>query len=124
MAHFAELDENNIVQRVLVVDNEVITKDGKEDEELGVKFLKGLFGESTIWKQTSYNGTFRKNFAGKTMKYDEQRDAFIPLNGLFPSWVFNEDNCRYEPPIHYPDNNLDKRYFWDEDSEGWKVIDE
>ena len=65
MAHFAELDSNNLVLRVLVVDNSMIKNEkGNEVEQLGIDFLKSLFGQETFWVQTSYNGSFRKNYAG------------------------------------------------------------
>ncbi len=123
MAHFAELDENNVVLRTLVVDNEVITIDGEEDESLGVSFLQGLFGESTKWKQTSFNGTFRKNFAGNGMTYDEERDCFLSLTAPYPSWVFDESLAFWQAPVPYPTAVDGKRYAWDEDSTSWKDID-
>ena len=127
MAHFAELDESNVVQRVLVVDNEVITKDGSEDEEVGIKILQSLFRDSTSWKQTSYNATFRKNYAGKGMKYDEDRDAFINTEAPYLSWRFNETNCRGESHTPYPDQGEDVasedlvRYHWEESSTSWEI---
>ena len=76
MAHFAELN-NNVVQRVLVVNNEVITdENGQEQEALGVSFLKSLYGEDTEWKQKSYNGNFRGQYAGSGMIYDAELDEF------------------------------------------------
>lgn len=79
MAHFAEIDENNIVLRVVVVANADIKNDsGDEVEMLGIKFLRVLFGQETRWVQTSYSGTFRKNYAGIYYTYDAARDAFIP----------------------------------------------
>ena len=121
MSHFAELDENNIVKRVLAVDNEVITKDGtkdgEENEELGITFLQGLF-EASVWKQTSYNGNFRKNYAGKGYIYDQAKDAFIAPQP-YSSWNLDEDTCQWKPPTPYPDD--DKVYDWDEDTTSWKV---
>lgn len=79
MAHFAELDENNIVLRVLVVDNEKLLNDnGIEDEQKGIYFLQSLFGENTKWIQTSYNNNFRGCYAGIGYTYDEVKDLFIP----------------------------------------------
>jgi hypothetical protein len=122
MAHFAELDKDNIVISVHVVANHVITdSDGNDDEQKGIEFLQGIFGESTVWKQTSYNRTFRKNYAGRGMTYDKERDAFISLDPPYPSWVFNETVSRWEAPTPYPDNSEDfKRYRWDESSTSWK----
>ena len=122
MAHFAEIDENNIVLRVNVVNNEVITDgDGVEQEQLGADFLIGLLGGT--WKQTSYNtrggvhsleGTpFRKNYAGIGYTYDATRDAFIELQP-FPSWTLNEDTCIWEAPVAYPSDSIQCN--WDEDA--------
>ena len=120
MAHFAELDENNLVTRVLVVDNKDITKeDGTEDEELGVKFLQNLFGGS--WKQTSYNSNFRKNYAGKGYIYDQTRDAFIEKQH-YPSWLLDEETCRWEAPVPCPDSDGEKRYKWDEETTNWVLV--
>ena len=116
MAHFAELDEQNNVLRVLVVNNDVITVDGSEKEQVGIDFLIGLYG-SSLWKQTSYNHSFRKNYAGTGYIYDETRDAFIPPK-TYPSWVLDEETCRWNSPIPYPDD--EKEYRWDEDITNWK----
>lgn len=89
MAHFAEIDENNIVQRVLVVDNSL--------EYRGADFLANDLGLGGTWIQTSYNATIRKNFAGVGDTYDKQRDAFIapkPENAI----GFDEDTCRWIVP--------------------------
>ena len=76
MAHFAELDENNVVLRVIVVhNNELLDADGVEQEALGQAFCTNLLGGN--WKQTSYNGTFRKNFAGLGYTYDPVLDEFV-----------------------------------------------
>jgi hypothetical protein len=121
MAHFTQLDENNIVISVHVVANHVIAdSDGNDDEQKGIEYLQKIYGDSTLWKQTSYNRTFRKNYAGRGMKYDEQRDAFHEITGAYPSWIFNEDTCRWNAPIPRPDDG--KRYDWDEDTTSWKEI--
>ena len=125
MAHFARLDENNIVIRVHVVHNDVITKDGKEDEALGVAFLTKLHGAGP-YVQSSYNGKFRKNHAGKGMVYDEARDAFVSPQ-TYPSWVFDEDTCRWTPPTPKPEtveeNGRLDFYQWDEENVEWKTIE-
>ena len=124
MAHFAKLNSENIVEKILVVSNEVAT-----DEQAGVDFLNNLLKTNDTWKQTSYNtvggvhklgGTpFRKNYAGVGYKYDESRDAFIapkPYN----SWTLNETSCLWEAPTPYPDDgNL---YIWDEENLTWNLI--
>lgn len=94
MAHFAELDENDLVNRVIVVhNNELLNDDGEEVEQLGIDFCVANFGGN--WIQTSYNGNFRKNFAGIGYNYDKERDAFISPKPL-GNWLLNEDTCRWE----------------------------
>lgn len=119
MAHFAQLDDNNIVTQVIVVANEELLLDGVESETKGVAFCKSLFGEDTKWKQTSYNGNFRKNYAGIGYNYDSGRDAFIAPQP-FPSWLLNEDTCRWEAPVPYPTDG--KFYTWDEATTSWVEV--
>ncbi len=120
MAHFARLNEINKVISVEVVVNDVITdSDGNEQEQIGIDFLTQHNGGVGWYKQTSYNGTFRKNYAGVGYTYDATRDAFIPPQP-FPSWTLNEDTCQYEAPVAYPDD--DKMYNWDEATTNWKEI--
>lgn len=97
MAHFAELNENNVVEKVVVVNNsELLDGNGVEQETIGAAFCQNLFGGT--WKQTSYNGNMRKNFAGIGYTYDSGRDAFIPpqpdgnyaLDELTCLWVLVE----------------------------------
>lgn len=115
MAHFAEIDNNNVVLRVIVVDNkDTSTPDGTEIESIGVDFCQRLFGGN--WKQTSYNGNIRKNYAGIGYTYDSVRDAFIPPKS-FESWILDENSCLWNPPVPKPTD--DKMYFWDEDSVNW-----
>ena len=120
MAHFAKLDENNVVIDVNVVDNKnLLNVNGVEREEMGVAFLIQWSGGYTNWKQTSYNGNFRKNYAGIGFTYDAQRDAFIPPKP-FESWVLNEETCRWEAPVPYPTDK--KVYFWDEPTLSWVLV--
>lgn len=117
MANFAELDKNNIVIRVIVVnDEDCLDENGVESEEVGAAFCANLLGGK--WKQTSYNATFRKNFAGVGFKYDGRKNAFIPPQP-FDSWTLNSD-CRWEPPVAYPGG--ENRYAWDEDTVNWVLI--
>lgn len=114
MAHFAELDSNNVVLRVVVVANaDTASADGTEKEYIGAAFCEKLFGGN--WKQTSFNGSIRKNYAGIGYTYDAQRDAFIAPQP-YPSWVLN-DACRWEAPIPMPTDG--KVYGWDENSQSW-----
>ena len=122
MSHFAEIDENNIVIRVLVVEQDVIDS--------------GLFGSPDKWIQTSYNTrggihyapdnitpdggiALRKNYAGIGKTYDKSRDAFIRPKP-FPSWILDEDTCLWDSPVPYPEDG--KKYSWDEDTTSWKEI--
>jgi hypothetical protein len=118
MAHFAKLDENNNVLAVHVVNNDVITVDGNESEQAGIDFLTDLHGH-TLWKQTSYNGNIRKNYAGIGYTYDAGRDAFVPPQP-WASWTLNETTCQWEPPVAYPTDG--KRYAWFEPNQQWIEI--
>jgi hypothetical protein len=118
MAHFAKLDENNVVLEVHVVNNNVLLQDGVESEAKGIQFLVDWSGGYTNWKQTSYNGNFRKNYAGVGFTYDVQRDAFIPPQP-YPSWTVNENTCQWNAPVSMPNNG--QRYNWDEPTTSWVV---
>ena len=120
MAHFARLNENNIVTGVHVVNNDVITIDGVESEQAGIDFLTGLHGHP-LWKQTSYNGNIRKNYAGIGFTYDAGRDAFIPPKP-FSSWVLDETTCGWEAPVAYPNDG--KEYAWFDPNQEWIEITE
>lgn len=120
MAHFAELGADNEVLRVIVVhNNELLDGDGVEQEQLGINFCQRLFGGR--WVQTSYNGSFRKNFAGNGYTYDEDRDAFIEPKP-YPSWTLNEDTCIWEPPIAAP-LDTDQVYVWEEETTSWRPVE-
>jgi hypothetical protein len=106
MAHFARIDENNIVQEVLVVDNSV--------EHRGEDFLANELGLGGRWIQTSYNHNFRKQYAGYGYYYDEIKDVFIKPQP-YPSWILDENND-WKAPIVRPDDFSD----WDEESLSWK----
>ena len=93
MAHFAKLDENNIVLEVNVVSNDAL--DASNEEASGIAFLTEWSGGYSNWKQTSYNGTFRKNYCGPGFTYDSERDAFIPPK-CHDETTLNEDTCTWE----------------------------
>lgn len=121
MAHFAEIDENNIVTRVVVTDN------NHPDGDEGYSWLIKTFGGT--WIQTSYNSNFRKHFAGIGFTYDETLDAFIPPKP-FESWILDEETCLWQPPIALPsdakispDDN-GKIYQWDEPTLSWLEVGE
>ena len=115
MAHFAKLGVGNIVLRVTVVANDIATT-----EQAGVDFLNNLYGTRDVWKQTSYNGNIRKNYAGIGFKYDQTRDAFITPKP-FNSWTLNETTCLWEAPVALPDT--ENRYNWNEINQNWDIIE-
>ena len=114
MAHFAKLGVGNIIERVEVVSNDIAT-----NEQAGVDFLNTLYGTRDTWKQTSYNGNIRKNFAGIGFTYDQTRDAFIPPQP-YPSWTLDETTCQWEAPVAYPTDG--QAYIWNETTKQWDLI--
>ena len=118
MAHFARIDENNIVTSVVVVENkDTADASGVEKEHIGAAHLEKILGGT--WKQTSYNGNFRKNYAGIGYSFDGQRNAFIPPKP-FNSWVLVEETCQWKAPVDMPNDG--QMYTWDEDSTSWNVV--
>ena len=116
MAHFAQLDDNNVVTQVIVVANEELIEDGVESETKGIAFCKSLFGEDTKWVQTSYNGTIRVHFASIDYTYDPVRDAFIAFQP-YPSWILDAD-LNWIAPVPMPVEE-DKVYTWFEPNQQW-----
>lgn len=110
MAHFAEIDKDNIVIRVLVTDNNAPNE--------GFDWLIENFGGT--WIQTSYNSNFRKNFAGIGYFYDSELDAFIGPQP-YPSWILDEETCQWKSPLDYPTDGF--TYLWDEEALTWKLRD-
>lgn len=120
MAHFAKLDSNNIVTNVIVINNEVLLdSENNESEQLGIDFCKSLYGQDSNWVQTSYNGNFRKKYAGVGDFYDSQKDKFIPVK-IFPSWTL-DSNDDWQPPTPYPTDG--ETYIWNEDNQTWDIIE-
>lgn len=117
MAHFAKLDSNNVVTEVIVVHNNELLDNGVESEAKGIAFCQSLFGGN--WKQTSYNATMRKHFAGIGFTYDQGLDAFIPPKP-YNSWVLNTTTCVWEAPIPMPTDG--KVYSWDEATTSWVEV--
>jgi hypothetical protein len=128
MAHFAKINENNIVEQVIVVeDKNCLNQYDQESEEIGSLFCHTLLGG--IWVQTSYNTQgnthilggvpFRKNYASIGYTYDKERNAFIPPQP-FNSWVLDENTCLWKSPIPYPEDG--KKYNWNEESINWVEI--
>jgi hypothetical protein len=117
MAHFAQL-ENNIVTKVIVVANQdILDENGQENEQKGIDFCSNLLGGT--WKQTSYNGNIRKNYAGIGYTYDEGRDAFIAPKP-YASWLLDETTCQWKAPVDMPID--DKKYTWDEATTSWVEV--
>ena len=121
MAHFAQLDENNIVTQVIVVHNNELLDNGTESESKGILFCQSIFGIDTVWKQTSYNCSFRGNFAGVGFLYDSLRDVFLEPKP-YSNWVLNSTTYKWEAPVPYPDDG--KRYGWDGYTNSWRYLGE
>lgn len=121
MAHFAKMGTGSIVIKIHVLNNEVLMKDGVENAQQGIEFLQNLYNNKDLYIQTSYNRTFRKNYAGVGYTYDSTRDAFYTVKP-YASWTLNEETCVWEAPVAYPDDG--KRYSWDEDITNWVEIPE
>ena len=120
MAHFAKLDENNTVIEVNVLNNAVMLDEfGQEQESLGIEFLTDWSGGHANWRQTSYNGNFRKNYAGIGYTYNAELDAFIAPRP-FASWILDTETAQWQPPVPYPEDGL--RYNWDESTASWQLI--
>jgi hypothetical protein len=119
MAHFAQM-ENDQVVNILVVSNEDIGNlPFPESEPVGRAFLDAIF-PGNVWRQTSYNNNFRKNYAAIGGTFDVERDAFIGVKP-YDNWVLDEDTCRWVPPIPYPSDG--KGYVWVQEANAWVVIE-
>jgi hypothetical protein len=127
MAHFAKIDENNVVTQVIVVDNKDITDPhtGQEDEILGIAFCKKLLGGN--WVQTSYNNNLRVRYAGIGYTYNRAIDAFVPPKP-FESWVLNNETADWESPVGpapaltEAETAAFSRYEWDEENGAWNLV--
>ena len=128
MAHFAEINGDGIVQRVVVIaDSDCLDSGNNESESVGIAFCRSLFGVGTNWVQTSYNNRVRHRYAGVGMKYDSSNNVFYPLSP-YPSWTLNETTWAWDAPVALPsdagfddaDNPTQEvTYTWDEDSRSW-----
>jgi hypothetical protein len=117
MAHFAKLENNVVVQVIVVSNQDILDEQGQENEKKGIDFCSNLLGGT--WKQTSYNGNIRKNYAGIGYTYDETLDAFIPAKP-FASWLLDETTCQWKAPVDMPTD--DKRYTWNEETKFWDEV--
>jgi hypothetical protein len=114
LAHFCKLDENNVVTQVIVVANkDTADANGVEKEYIGAAFCEKLLGGT--WKQTSYNGTIRKNYAGVGYTYNADIDAFVPPQP-YASWILNNETAQWEAPVPMPEGGM---YSWDEETSSW-----
>ena len=113
MAHFAKIENNEVTQVIVVANKDTADANGVEKEYIGAAFCEKLFGGT--WKQTSYNGTIRKNYAGIGYTYDADIDAFVPPKP-YASWVLNNETAQWEAPVPMPEGGM---YSWDEDTGSW-----
>lgn len=117
MAHFAQINSDNIVTQVIVVsNNDCGGGDFPASEEIGAAFCTNLLGGT--WKQTSYNSNFRKRYAGIGYAYDAERDAFIAPKP-YPSWTLNETTCDWEAPVARPETGF---WAWNEEELQWDKV--
>lgn len=123
MAHFAQINENNLVLQVIVIDNSVVEDlPFPESEPIGVAFCQELFGTDTNWVQTSYNASFRYNYAGTNYVFDSTPTPY----GVFispkpyPSWLLNTETYKWQAPVPYPNDG--KSYYWDEQAQEWVLF--
>ena len=112
MAHYAFLDENNIVTEVIAGIDEDELIEGKDPETWYGEF------RGQVCKRTSYNGNIRKNYAGVGYSYNEELDAFISPQP-FKSWTLDNDTCQWIPPIPFPEDESDIPYIWNETNQAW-----
>lgn len=122
MAHFAELDSNNKVLRVVVIDNNDVNQHGGDQSETAAKFVETIipFSENGVkWVQTSYNKNFRKNYAGLEFSYDPIKDIFLPPKP-YPSWTLDVNND-WQAPVPNPNDDF-KQYIWNEQEQNWVFV--
>jgi hypothetical protein len=118
VAHYAKI-ENGVVTQVIVVDNkDTADASGVEKEHIGAAFCERLFGGT--WKQTSYNGNVRKNYAGIGYSYNADIDAFVPPKP-YASWILNNDTAQWESPVPMPADG--EKYTWDEATTSWILVE-
>jgi hypothetical protein len=123
MAHFAEIDSNNIVLRVNRACNIDIANNGGEQSEQAAQHfatVSPLSQNGIKWIQTSYNNNFRKQYAGIGYTYDSVKDKFISPQP-YPSWLL-DSNDDWQPPVPYPQNNNNQYYSWNENNKTWDLV--
>tara|TARA_R100001369_G_scaffold66427_1_gene93602 strand:+ start:41 stop:406 length:366 start_codon:yes stop_codon:yes gene_type:complete len=120
MAHFAELDSNNNVLRICVINNSDVDANGGDKSIQAENFVASItpYSENGVaWKQTSYSGSFRYNFAGINSTYNQNNDAFINPSP-YPSWILNETTYEWGAPYPCPDGST---YYWNENDQQWEL---
>jgi hypothetical protein len=117
MAHFAQLDENNLVTQVIVLSNAAVGESFPESESVGVSFIAADLKLPGVWKQTSYNGNFRKQYAGIGYTYSAVDDVFIAPQP-YPSWSLDDD-FEWVPPIPRPSEG---DWVWNEAEGEWESV--
>lgn len=124
MAHFAKIENGVVTQVIVVANSDTADANGVEKEHIGAAFCEKLFGGN--WKQTSYNGSIRKNYAGIGYTYNAGIDAFVPPKP-FASWVLDNDTAQWNAPVAMPADagtgEPPKRYTWDESTTSWKQVE-
>lgn len=123
MAHFAQLGDNSVVINVIVVNNDAVYNlPFPESEPIGVEFCKSLYGKDTNWAQTSYNASFRYNYAGIGYTFDPvaQPDGAFIAPKPYHSWLLNTNTYTWEAPVPYPTDG--KTYYWDEETQSWVLV--
>jgi hypothetical protein len=114
MAHFAQIEDNIVINVIVVGNQDILDENGQESEQKGIDFCFNLLGGT--WVQTSYNGRIRKNYAGIGDTYDKDLDAFIAPQP-FPSWILDKVTAQWKAPIDYPKD--ENHYIWDEETLSW-----
>jgi hypothetical protein len=119
MAHFAQLNNNTVTQIVVISNADLLDENGVEQETLGIQVCRNIFGPDTNWAQTSYNGNFRKKYAGIGDAYSPDANVFYNPNPPYPSWTLDA-NYDWQPPVPHPQD--EKEYKWDESVLQWVEV--
>ena len=121
-AGFAELNENNMVTKVICVFiDDILNENGQENDEIGQEFCRKVTGTISRWIRTYRDGSIRRVQACEGCRYDEVNDMFIQPQP-YPSWIFNKNTLEWDPPVSYPDDyhlHCPGAYIWDENNEIW-----
>lgn len=116
MAHFARINNNEVLQVIVINNGVLLDENGLESEAKGIEFCKDTYGQDTNWIQTSYNSKFRGVFAGEGFTYNSEKDVFTPPKP-FESWSLSDDGFTWLSPVPYPSDG--DYYYWNEQSMSW-----